>query len=118
MLEFLAESQCIGRACFHAKSAECAHRQVIDVLVNDPYLLPFGTIHADGDDLDGTIRTVGFTDAATGTAMLVVGIMGHDDLPFEPFFHFELFPVLGILLGYNLSWMDEIIAGYHEAFPE
>ena len=88
MLEFLTKSNGIRRTVFHAQTAESTHRQMIDVLIDDSHLFPFRGIDPDGDHLDGAVWTVVFTDAATIAPMLVIGVMRHDDLPFEPVVHF------------------------------
>jgi hypothetical protein len=120
MFEFLSESQCIRGTGLYAKAAETAHRKMIDVLINDPYFFSIRAIDPYGDDLDRTVGTVGLADPTPGAAMLVVIVMRHDHFTLKPVVHLKGFPVLGILLRYNLSGAEKVLAGdghpYQEGF--
>jgi hypothetical protein len=112
MFELLPECQRIARAGLDAKAAEGAHGKMIDVPIDDAKLFPFGRFDPFRDNLDRTVGTVGFTDPATGAAMLVVWIVRHDDLSLEPVEHPELPAVLRILLGDDLPGIEKIFPGY------
>jgi hypothetical protein len=79
--------------------------------VDDPLFLSVGLIDAVGCHFDRAVRTIGFADPATGATMLVAFIMWHDDFPFEPFEHHELFPVLGVLLCDNGPGTEKVFSG-------
>lgn len=118
VFELLPESQRTGGAGFHAEAAEGAHFQVIDVLVEDPFHFPFGIGYPVGKHLDGAIRAVHFTDTAAGTMVVVIGIVGHDDLPFVAVGHSQGIPVFRILVGDDFAGRDEILAGDAHASPQ
>lgn len=112
MFEFLTEGKGIRRAVLDAQSAESAHPQVINMLVNDAFRFPILADFLGCDDLDRTIWTVVFTDPATVAAMLVVLVVNHYDLAPEALEHLEILPVLGILLCYDLPGTEKILACY------
>ena len=84
---------------------------MVNVFIDDPDLFSFGRINLCRNDFDGAIGTVGLTDPASCAAMLVVRIMRHDDLTFEPVVHFQCFPVLRVLLGNDLPGAEKIFPG-------
>jgi len=115
MFELLPPCQGVGGAGLDAKSAEGAHRQVVDVLVDDAdlFALLFDPFR---DHFDGAVRAIVVTDTAPGAAMLVLLVMRHNDLALEPVEHYQFLPVLRILLRYDLPRAEEVSS--RDAHPD
>ena len=118
MLEVLPEREGIRRTGLHAKTAEGAHREMINMLIDHPYLFSVGPFDTLGDNFDGAVRAVGLADPAPGAAMLVVRVVRHDHLPLKPLEHFQFFPVLRVLLCYDGSGAEKIFSGNGHARQE
>ena len=112
MFKLLAPGDGIGGTGFDAQTAEGTHRQVINVFVDDAFLLAVGHVDPGLDDLDGTVRAGCFTNTATGAAMFVVLVVRHDHFAFEPVVHFQGLPVFRVLLGYDFPGAEEVSPGY------
>ena len=112
MFELLAPGQCIRRACFDAQSAEGAHPQVVNMLVDDALLFAVGHVDLRLDDLNGTIRARRFTNPASGATVFIVVIVRHDHLSLKPVIHFQGLPVFRVLLGYDRPGAEEVSPGY------
>ncbi len=82
------------------------------MLVDHSNLFTVGTVDPFGDDFNGSVWTIGFADAATCATMLVVLVVGHEDLTFETLEHDQFLPVFRILLRDDLSGTEEIFPGY------
>jgi hypothetical protein len=91
---------------------------MVNVLVNDAFLFPFRGVDPHGEYLDGAVRAVRFTDAASGATVLVVLVVGHDHFAFKTVEHDQVFPVLRILLRDDLSGTEEILSGDRQSCQE
>jgi len=115
MLKGLVPVKGFRRARLDAKATERAHRQVINVFVDDPFLLPVGEFDPGRDHFDRSVRAIGFTNPAAGAPVLVVLVVGHDDLSLETVKHLQFLPVLGILLSDDLPGAEKVSSGHRHA---
>lgn len=79
------------------------------MLVNNSFLLAIFGQYRFGNNFDGPVGTIELANSATGAGMLIVFIMGHDQLTAETLRQYEFFTILGILLGNVSPWSKEVL---------
>lgn len=108
----------IRRTRQYAEVTECTHVEPVNEGVNAFFLFSVWQGFLFGNDFDGSIRTGQLTGLATGAAMFVLFVVGHDDLATEPFSHFQVSSVVRVLLGYDFLGVGKIIARKFHAFEQ
>ena len=99
MFEFRVELDGPVRATAHAELAIEAAAQIVLVAGQHLFLLALFVGHRLGHHPDRTVGAVHLTDAAGHALVLVVLVVGHDQLPAETVEHLQRVPVFGILFG-------------------